>query len=144
MSYSFLTLFCVQVMGYLSSSSPHIMSGAVSALSLLMYNNPLFCLTVPNLVTSVLALLENKDNEVIKVSFCILELLPSYYAYMLLSNLTSLFTWYRQHWDSSKFWYHLYNPMTYWKSFLILSLRYCHGHQFQSITSDQRYLLSPK
>lgn len=65
------------VMGYLSSSSPHIMSGAVSALSLLMYNNPVFCLTVPNLVTSVLALLQNKDNEVIKATLGFIKVLVS-------------------------------------------------------------------
>lgn len=56
-------------MGYLSSPSPHIMSGAISALSLLIYNDADFCLAVPNLIPSVLVLLQNKSNEVIKVSF---------------------------------------------------------------------------
>ncbi|KAJ0980485.1 hypothetical protein J5N97_008740 [Dioscorea zingiberensis] len=65
------------IMGYLSSSSPHIMSGAVSALSLLIYNNPVFCLAMPNLVTSVLALLQNKDNEVIKATLGFVKVLVS-------------------------------------------------------------------
>lgn len=59
-------------MGYLSSSSPHIMSGAISALSLLIYNDAEFCLAVPNLIPSVLVLLQNKSNEVIKVSLLII------------------------------------------------------------------------
>nr|CAD1828288.1 unnamed protein product [Ananas comosus var. bracteatus] len=62
------------VMGYLSSPSPHIMSGAISALSLLIYNDADFCLAVPNLIPSVLVLLQNKSNEVIKVAI-ILEIL---------------------------------------------------------------------
>ncbi|KAJ0973227.1 hypothetical protein J5N97_021186 [Dioscorea zingiberensis] len=65
------------IMGYLSSPSPHIMSGAVSALSLLIYNNPVFCLAMPNLVTSVLALLQNKDNEVIKATLGFVKVLVS-------------------------------------------------------------------
>jgi ribosomal RNA-processing protein 12 len=56
-------------MGYLSSPSPHITSGAISALSLLIYNDAEFCLGVPNLIPSVLVLLQNKSNEVIKVRF---------------------------------------------------------------------------
>lgn len=56
-------------MGYLSSSSPHIMSGAISALSLLIHNDAKFCIAVPNLIPSVLTLLVNKDIEVIKVTF---------------------------------------------------------------------------
>lgn len=55
-------------MGYLSGSSPHIMSGAVSALSVLVHNNAEICLLVPDLVPSVLALLQTKAVEVIKVS----------------------------------------------------------------------------
>lgn len=55
-------------MGYLSGSSPHIMSGAVSALSVLVHNNAEICLLVPDLVPSVLALLHTKAVEVIKVS----------------------------------------------------------------------------
>lgn len=55
-------------MGYLSGSSPHIKCGAVSALSVLVHNNAEICLLVPDLVPSVLALLQTKAVEVIKVS----------------------------------------------------------------------------
>ncbi|KAF7147453.1 hypothetical protein RHSIM_Rhsim03G0026000 [Rhododendron simsii] len=56
----------VRIMGYLSGSSPHIKSGAVSALSVLVHNNAEICLLVPDLVPSVLALLQTKAVEVIK------------------------------------------------------------------------------
>ena len=56
-----------QVMGYLSSPSPHIVSGAIAALSLLIYTDADFCVEVPNLIPSVLVLLQNKAIEVIKV-----------------------------------------------------------------------------
>ncbi|KAG5555726.1 hypothetical protein RHGRI_006389 [Rhododendron griersonianum] len=62
------------IMGYLSGSSPHIKSGAVSALSVLVHNNAEICLLVPDLVPSVLALLQTKAVEVIKVTV-ILEIL---------------------------------------------------------------------
>ncbi|PKA62592.1 hypothetical protein AXF42_Ash012178 [Apostasia shenzhenica] len=65
------------VMGYLSSSSPHIMSGAVSALSLLIYHDAAFCLYVPNLIPSVLVLLQNKANEVIKATLGFIKVLVS-------------------------------------------------------------------
>uniref|UniRef100_A0A453GQN4 RRP12 HEAT domain-containing protein n=1 Tax=Aegilops tauschii subsp. strangulata TaxID=200361 RepID=A0A453GQN4_AEGTS len=55
------------VMGYLSSPSPHIVSGAIAALSLLIYTDADFCVEVPNLIPSVLVLLQNKAIEVIKV-----------------------------------------------------------------------------
>jgi ribosomal RNA-processing protein 12 len=55
-------------MGYLSSSSPHILSGAIAALSLLIYNDANFCMEVPNLIPSVLVLLQHKAIEVTKVS----------------------------------------------------------------------------
>ncbi|PKU65983.1 RRP12-like protein [Dendrobium catenatum] len=64
-------------MGYLSSSSPHIMSGAVSALSLLIYQDAAFCLSVPNLIPSVLLLLQNKANEVIKATLGFIKVLVS-------------------------------------------------------------------
>ncbi|CAL9204829.1 unnamed protein product [Musa hybrid cultivar] len=67
----------VMVMGYLSSSSPHIMSGAISALSLLIYNDAEFCLAVPNLIPSVLVLLQNKSNEVIKAALGFVKVLVS-------------------------------------------------------------------
>ncbi|XP_058205536.1 uncharacterized protein LOC131319347 isoform X1 [Rhododendron vialii] len=54
------------IMGYLSGSSPHIKSGAVSALSVVVHNNAEICLLVPDLVPSVLALLQTKAVEVIK------------------------------------------------------------------------------
>ncbi|XP_010927011.1 uncharacterized protein [Elaeis guineensis] len=65
------------VMGYLSSSSPHIISGAISALSLLIYNDADFCLAVPNLLPSVLVLLQNKDIEVIKAALGFVKVLVS-------------------------------------------------------------------
>lgn len=55
-------------MGYLSGSSPHIKSGAVSALSVLVHNDADICLLIPDLVPSVLELLQSKAIEVIKVS----------------------------------------------------------------------------
>lgn len=58
----------VQITGYLSGSSPHIKSGAVSALSILVHNDSNICLLVPDLVPTVLVLLESKAIEVIKVS----------------------------------------------------------------------------
>ncbi|KAJ6741796.1 ARM REPEAT SUPERFAMILY PROTEIN [Salix viminalis] len=52
--------------GYLSGSSPYITSGAVSALSVLVHNDAEICLEVPDLVPSLLSLLQNKALEVIK------------------------------------------------------------------------------
>ncbi|KAL5719973.1 hypothetical protein ACHQM5_012691 [Ranunculus cassubicifolius] len=54
------------IIGYLSGAPPPIMSSAVSALSLLIYKNPEFCFSVPELVPSVIGLLESKAKEVIK------------------------------------------------------------------------------
>lgn len=54
------------ITGYLSGSSPYITSGAVSALSVLVYNDTEICLKVPDLVPSLLSLLQNKALEVIK------------------------------------------------------------------------------
>ena len=61
-------LLFIQVMGYLSSPSPHIVSGAIAALSLLIYSDANFCMEVPNLIESVLVLLQHKAIEVTKVS----------------------------------------------------------------------------
>lgn len=58
----------MQIIAYLSGSSPHIKSGAVSALSVLVYSDANICLSVPDLVPSVLTLLQSKDVEVTKVS----------------------------------------------------------------------------
>lgn len=60
--------FIVQIMGYLSSASPHIKSGAVSVLSVLVYKDTEICLSIPELVPSLLSLLQGKALEVIKVS----------------------------------------------------------------------------
>ncbi|KAK8942880.1 hypothetical protein KSP39_PZI008968 [Platanthera zijinensis] len=74
---SHLLLLFNMVMGYLSSSSPQIMSGAVSALSLLIYHDAAFCLSVPNLIPSVLILLQNKAIEVIKATLGFVKVLVS-------------------------------------------------------------------
>ncbi|TVU36923.1 hypothetical protein EJB05_18879, partial [Eragrostis curvula] len=63
------------VMGYLSSPSPHIVSGAIAALSLLIYNDADFCLEVPNLIPSVLVLLQHKAIEVTKASLGFVKVL---------------------------------------------------------------------
>jgi ribosomal RNA-processing protein 12 len=55
-------------MGYLSGSSPHIKSGAVSALSVIVYKDVDIYLSMPDLVPSLLSLLHTKAAEVIKVS----------------------------------------------------------------------------
>lgn len=57
-----------QIMGYFSGSSPHIKSGAVSALSVLVYKDADMCVFLPDILPSVLALLQSKSVEVIKVS----------------------------------------------------------------------------
>ncbi|XP_028766675.1 RRP12-like protein isoform X1 [Neltuma alba] len=54
------------IMGYLSGSSPHIQSGAVSALSVLAYKDIDIFLSVSDLVPSLLSLLHTKGVEVIK------------------------------------------------------------------------------
>lgn len=56
-----------QTLGYLSGSSPQIKSAAVSALSVLVYSDTSICLALPDLVPSVLSLLQSKAVEVIKV-----------------------------------------------------------------------------
>ncbi|GJN16679.1 hypothetical protein PR202_gb03696 [Eleusine coracana subsp. coracana] len=63
------------VMGYLSSPSPHIVSGAIAALSLLIYNDANFCMEVPNLIESVLVLLQHKAVEVTKASLGFVKVL---------------------------------------------------------------------
>ncbi|XP_054815831.1 uncharacterized protein LOC129315791 isoform X2 [Prosopis cineraria] len=54
------------IIGYLTGSSPHIQSGAVSALSVLAYKDIDIFLSVSNLVPSLLSLLHAKAVEVIK------------------------------------------------------------------------------
>lgn len=58
--------FLTMIVGYLSGSSPHIKSGVVSALSVLVYNDPDICLTVPDMFPSVMELLHSKAIEIIK------------------------------------------------------------------------------
>ncbi|CAL5420826.1 unnamed protein product [Camellia sinensis] len=65
------------IMGYLSGSSPHIKSGAVSALSVLVHNNSEICLLIPDLVPTVLALLQTKAVEVIKAVLGFVKVLVS-------------------------------------------------------------------
>lgn len=72
-----IMLFDKQVAGYLSGSSPHIKSAAVSALSVLVYKDSEICLSMPELVPSLLSLLHCKANEVIKVSISLCQLLLS-------------------------------------------------------------------
>ncbi|XP_058083302.1 uncharacterized protein LOC131231204 isoform X2 [Magnolia sinica] len=65
------------IIGYLSGASPHIMSGAVAALSLLIYKDPSLCFTAPDLMPSVLILLKSKANEVIKAVLGFMKVLVS-------------------------------------------------------------------
>lgn len=58
--------FLTMIIGYLSGSSPHIKSGVVSALSVLVYDDPDICLTVPDMFPSVMELLHSKAIEIIK------------------------------------------------------------------------------
>lgn len=55
-------------MGYLSGSSSQLKSGTVSALSVLVYQDVDICLSMPNLVPSLLSLLHTRVVELIKVS----------------------------------------------------------------------------
>ncbi|XP_038697299.1 RRP12-like protein isoform X2 [Tripterygium wilfordii] len=65
------------MMGYLSGSSPHITSGAVSALSVLVYQDADICLCVPDIVSSILSLLSSKAVEVIKAALGFVKVLVS-------------------------------------------------------------------
>ncbi|PIN24573.1 hypothetical protein CDL12_02689 [Handroanthus impetiginosus] len=65
------------IIGYLSGSSPHIKSGVVSALSVLVYNDPGICITMPEVVPSVMELLHSKAIEVIKAVLGFLKVLVS-------------------------------------------------------------------
>lgn len=76
---SLLTVYHIlcnfQIMGYLSGSSPQIISGAVSALSVLVYKDPGICFSMPDVVSSLLSMLQSKALEVIKVSFYLILIL---------------------------------------------------------------------
>ncbi|KAL6505963.1 hypothetical protein OROHE_022682 [Orobanche hederae] len=65
------------ITGYLSGSSPHIKSGAVSALSVLVYSDPDICIIVPDLVPTVMELLHSKAVEVIKAVLGFVKVLVS-------------------------------------------------------------------
>ncbi|KAL8261647.1 hypothetical protein R6Q59_025696 [Mikania micrantha] len=67
--------FVSMIMAYLSGSSPHIKSGAVSALSLVIYNDSKICTLMPDLVPSILELLHSKAIEVIKAVLGFLKVL---------------------------------------------------------------------
>ncbi|GAV57862.1 NUC173 domain-containing protein [Cephalotus follicularis] len=77
------------IMGYLSGSSPHIKSGAIAALSVLVYNDPNICLSVPHLVSSLLSLLQSKTLEVIKAVLGFVKVLVSSLQGKDLQNLLS-------------------------------------------------------
>ncbi|CAH8360111.1 unnamed protein product [Eruca vesicaria subsp. sativa] len=65
------------ISGYISGSSPHIRSGAVSALSVLIYKDPEICLSSPELLSSVLSLLHTKSIEIIKAVLGFVKVLVS-------------------------------------------------------------------
>lgn len=65
------------VMGYLSTPNPHMISGAIAALSLLIHNDSGICISVSNLIPAVLALLQSKSVEVIKAALGFIKVLVS-------------------------------------------------------------------
>ncbi|XP_004237106.1 uncharacterized protein [Solanum lycopersicum] len=81
--------FVDMIIAYLSGSSPHIKSGAVSALSVLVYSDVNICLSVPDLVPSVLTLLQSKDVEVTKAALGFVKVFVSSIQANDLHNLLS-------------------------------------------------------
>ncbi|KAI4341252.1 hypothetical protein MLD38_025996 [Melastoma candidum] len=77
------------ILGYLSSPSPQIKSGAVSALSVLVYNDANICKSIPDLVPSLLSLLENKAVEVTKAILGFVKVIVSCMQAPDLQNLLS-------------------------------------------------------
>ncbi|XP_051138746.1 uncharacterized protein LOC127256667 isoform X2 [Andrographis paniculata] len=65
------------ITGYLSGSSPHIKSGVVSALSVFVYNDPGICLSMADVVPTVMELLHSKAIEVIKAVLGFVKVLVS-------------------------------------------------------------------
>ncbi|XP_010448691.1 PREDICTED: RRP12-like protein [Camelina sativa] len=65
------------ITGYIDGSSPHIRSGAVSALSALIYKDPEICLSSPEILSSVLSLLHTKSIEIIKAVLGFVKVLVS-------------------------------------------------------------------
>ncbi|KAK7278926.1 hypothetical protein RJT34_23965 [Clitoria ternatea] len=76
------------IMGYLSGSSPHIKSGAVSALSVLVYKDTNL-LSISNLVPSLLSLLQTKDVEIIKAVLGFVKVIVSCLEAKELQNILS-------------------------------------------------------
>ncbi|CAJ1967595.1 unnamed protein product [Sphenostylis stenocarpa] len=77
------------IMGYLSGSSPHIKSGAVSALSVLVYQDTNLLISVPDLVPSLLSLLQTKDVETIKAVLGFVKVMVSSLQARELQNILS-------------------------------------------------------
>ncbi|KAL3034112.1 hypothetical protein AAZX31_02G174400 [Glycine max] len=77
------------IMGYLSGSSPHIKSGAVSALSVLLYKDTNLPISVSDLVPSLLSLLQTKDVEIIKAVLGFVKVMVSSLEARELQNILS-------------------------------------------------------
>ncbi|XP_027365782.1 RRP12-like protein [Abrus precatorius] len=77
------------IMGYLSGSSPHIKSGAVSALSVLVYKDTNLLVSVSDLVPSLLSLLQTKDVEIIKAVLGFVKVMVSCLQANELQNILS-------------------------------------------------------
>lgn len=75
------------ISGYLSGPSPHIKSGAVSALSILVYKDVDIILAMPDLLPSVLSQLGNKSVEVTKAVLGFVKVLVSCLQVKDLQNL---------------------------------------------------------
>ncbi|KAL5539474.1 hypothetical protein UlMin_042962 [Ulmus minor] len=65
------------IMGYLTGASPHIKSGAVSVLSVLIHQDADIFLSIPELIPSILSLLQGKSVEVIKAVLGFVKVLVS-------------------------------------------------------------------
>ncbi|KAJ8565076.1 hypothetical protein K7X08_001536 [Anisodus acutangulus] len=81
--------FVDMIIAYLSGASPHIKSGAVSALSVLVYSDADICVAVPDLVPSVLTLLQSKDVEITKAVLGFVKVIVSSIQAKDLHNLLS-------------------------------------------------------
>ncbi|KAK7355184.1 hypothetical protein VNO80_14432 [Phaseolus coccineus] len=77
------------IMGYLSGSSPHIKSGAVSALSVLVYQDSNLLISVSGLVPSLLSLLQTKDMEITKAVLGFVKVMVSSLQARELQNILS-------------------------------------------------------
>ncbi|KAK7392906.1 hypothetical protein VNO78_21356 [Psophocarpus tetragonolobus] len=77
------------IMGYLSGSSPHIKSGAVSALSVLVYKDKNLLISHSDLVPSLLSLLQTKDVEIIKAVLGFVKVMVSSLQATELQNILS-------------------------------------------------------